>query len=417
MGNSTPESIYGDPMAKALFLSLPLHGHTNPSLPLVRELVERGEEIVYFSSDAFSAKIEQTGARYRPYQNAFLRDIRNLPERMEELSWLLMSTTSELLGHELDSFRAEQPDYLLHDSVAPWGQWVAELLDVPVITSITTFAFNRRVLAFGMAHGVRPKSARLLLSKVRHVIRALLLRRQLRRQYGVRGPELMDLMSARSDLNVVYTSRAFQPCAETFDESYQFIGPSIAPRTEPVDFPWEQVRNPVVVYVSLGTLFNTDTAFYRNCFEAFGGEDYQVILSIGTNLSVESLGAAPPNFIVQTDVPQLEVLQRAAAFVTHGGMNSVSESLSFSVPVVVIPQMSEQEIVGRRVEELGAGLYLSKNEVTAQNLRRSVRQLLAKDSFRRKAALINRSFQAAGGIPHAADAIQAFTRQRCRRTV
>ena len=42
-------------MAKALFLSLPLPGHTNPSLPLVRELVARGDEIIYYSAAAFAA--------------------------------------------------------------------------------------------------------------------------------------------------------------------------------------------------------------------------------------------------------------------------------------------------------------------------------------------------------------------------
>jgi UDP:flavonoid glycosyltransferase YjiC (YdhE family) len=60
-------------MAKALFLSLPLHGHTNPSLPLVRELVARGDEIVYYSADTFAPTIEESGARYRPYRNAFVR--------------------------------------------------------------------------------------------------------------------------------------------------------------------------------------------------------------------------------------------------------------------------------------------------------------------------------------------------------
>ena len=52
-------------MTKALFLGLPLHGHTNPSLPLVRELVGRGDEVVYYSADPFAARIEQTGARLR----------------------------------------------------------------------------------------------------------------------------------------------------------------------------------------------------------------------------------------------------------------------------------------------------------------------------------------------------------------
>jgi UDP:flavonoid glycosyltransferase YjiC (YdhE family) len=67
---------------KALFFSLPLHGHTNPTLPLVRELTERGDQIVYYSTPAFAAKIEQAGASYRPYGNAFLGDLQRLPERL-----------------------------------------------------------------------------------------------------------------------------------------------------------------------------------------------------------------------------------------------------------------------------------------------------------------------------------------------
>jgi Glycosyl transferases, related to UDP-glucuronosyltransferase len=175
-------------MTKALFLGLPLHGHTNPSLPLVRELVGRGEEVVYYSADPFAARIEHSGARYRPYRNAFLADITRLPERMDELSWLLMETTADILDRELDAFRAERPDYVIADSVAPWGQWVGEVLGVPVVTSVSTFAFNRHVLAFAASHGVRPKSAKLLLSKIRYIYKALRLGRRLSRKYGVRGP-------------------------------------------------------------------------------------------------------------------------------------------------------------------------------------------------------------------------------------
>src|SRR5580765_5493381 len=142
-------------MAKALFLSLPLHGHTNPSLPLVRELVARGDDVLYYSTGAFAAKIEQTGARYRPYRNAFLADITQLPERLEELSWLFMQVSEDLLAHELEALRAERPGYLIADSIAPWGQWLGEALGVPVVTSVSTFAINRKVLTYAVSHGVR----------------------------------------------------------------------------------------------------------------------------------------------------------------------------------------------------------------------------------------------------------------------
>ena len=262
-------------------------------------------------------------------------------------------------------------------------------------------------MKYAFAHGVRPKSASRFLSKLRYMVKASLVRRQLIRRYGVSGPGIMGSVPGSSGLNIVYGSRHFQPCAATFDDRFLFVGPSSAPRGESVAFPWERVTHPVVVYVSLGTLFNADAAFYRNCYEAFRGEDYQVILSAPL---CRPLGPAPPNFIVQANVPQLEVLQRATAFVSHGGMNSVNESLSHGVPLVVIPQMGEQMIIGRRVEELGAGLYLAKEEVTADKLREAVRRLLADRRFREQAARVRQSFQTAGGVARAADAIRAFTR-------
>jgi MGT family glycosyltransferase len=247
-----------------------------------------------------------------------------------------------------------------------------------------------------------------VLSKFRHISKALWLGRRLRRQYGVRGPGITGLVFGRSDLNIVYTSRLFQPFAETFDDRFQFVGPSVTPPAE-VAVPTEGEQP--VVYVSLGTLFNADPSFFRNCFEAFGRMDIRVVMSIGSNVSEAGLGPVPLNVSVQPYVPQLEVLRRASAFVTHGGMNSVSESLYYGVPLVVVPQMGEQEVVGRRVEELGAGLYLAKAEATADRLRESVQQVLAEGRFRDQARVVRQSFRTSGGVARAADAIAAFTRQ------
>ncbi len=156
-------------MSKALFLSLPLSGHVHPSLPVVRELTRRGDAVTVYSTERYATEFEQAGATFRPYREPFLNDLSQLPAQTHELSWLLMRTAANVLDQELDAFRDERPDYVIADSVAPWGQWVGRMLDVPVVTSVSTFAFNRHVMAFGVAHGVRPKSARLVLSKLRHI--------------------------------------------------------------------------------------------------------------------------------------------------------------------------------------------------------------------------------------------------------
>ncbi|CAN5662510.1 glycosyltransferase [soil metagenome] len=396
-------------MPTALFLSLPMHGHVNPSLPLVQELVGRGHEVVYYSDDPFAAQVGQTGARYRPYGARCLSDLGGVAARLDELPWLLTRTAASILATHLTAFREERPDYVITDSLAPWGQWAGEILRVPVVTSVSTFAFNRHVLSAGVAQGVRPKSVRRLLVKFRSMSRAFLLGRQLRRLYGARGPGLLGTVLGRSDLNIVYTSRSFQPCADSFDGRFHFAGPLGTARSESGSFPWDQVRHPTVVYVSLGTLFNTEAAFYRDCFEAFAGQACQVILSTGSEVSTSSLGDVPPNFIVQAHVPQLEILRRASAFVTHGGMNSVSESLYHGVPMVVIPHAGEQAIVGRRVEALGAGVYLEKEHASPERLREAVRAVTQDQSFRDRAAAIRRSFLETAGASGAADAILAYT--------
>jgi MGT family glycosyltransferase len=396
---------------KALFLSLPLHGHTNPALPLVRELTRGGDEVVCYSNPLFAGKIEQAGALYRPYRHAGLAEMKRLPERMEELSVLLMQATGETLRTQLEEWRALRPDYLIADSVAPWGHWAGKLLGVPIVTSVPTLAINRHVMSYGVSRGVRPKSAGTFFAKLRNLVKASGIRRQIQREFKVDGPGVIASVSGRSGLNFVYTSRYFQPCAESFDETFHFIGPSAAERGEADGFPWDRVRAGRVVYVSMGTLFNENAAFYRTCFEALRGEDCQVILSTGANVALSDLGAPPDNFIVRPYVPQLEVLARAAAFVSHGGMNSANESLMRGVPLVVIPQMGEQHIIGKRVEELQAGLVLSNAEAGTARLRHSVRRLLDEVQFREGAARVRESYVSAGGVARAAELIRGFTRR------
>jgi len=396
-------------LMKALFLGLPLHGHTNPALPLVRALVARGHEVLYVSTDTFADRIREAGARFRPYRNAFLSDLRQLPDRLDALAWLLMRTTGELLAEELDELRGERPDYVITDSVAPWGHWIGEALNVPVVTSVTTFAINRQVLASAFARGTRPTSARLLLSKLRYMARASILGRRLRWRFGVRGTGIMRLAFGYSDLNIVYTSRLLQPCADTFDDRFLFIGPTIRPPEGDARFGWHERAHGPLIYVSLGTLFNAQPAFYQRCFEAFRDAPVRVLMAIGTAIPAGSLGPPPANVIVQASMPQVEVLRSASVFVTHGGMNSVSESLSAGVPMLVIPQTGEQELVARQVEVFGAGLVLDKTRVTAAGLLETAQRLLDDGSFRRQCATLQRSFQEAGGTSRAADAIVAFT--------
>ena len=68
-------------------------------------------------------------------------------------------------------------------------------------------------------------------------------------------------------------------------------------------------------------------------------------MSIGSKIDPASLGVIPNNFIVRPHVPQLEVLRRADLFITHGGMNSVSEGCWYGVQMIVLPQVGDQVVI------------------------------------------------------------------------
>ena len=131
--------------------------------------------------------------------------------------------------------------------------------------------------------------------------------------------------------------------------------------------------------------------------EAFRETPYQVILSMGTNS--ECFGDLPDNIQVYESVDQMAVLSISDVFLTHCGMNSVSEGLYFQVPLILFPQTPEQGAVAKRTEELGAGIHLQSIE--PHEIVQAVNEILQNRTYKDNAAKISQSFQACGGAKEA----------------
>ena len=123
-----------------------------------------------------------------------------------------------------------------------------------------------------------------------------------------------------------------------------------------------------MVYISIGTILKGGENFFRACLEAFEKEKVTVVLSVG-NFDISRLKHIPENFVIRNRVPQITVLKQASLFITHGGMNSVSEAMVHGVPMLVIPFVSDQPVNARQVEKLGLGKVLEYKTITAKALR------------------------------------------------
>lgn len=396
-------------MPTFIFFNIPAHGHTNPTLPVVQELVRRGARVIYYSTETFRARIESTGALFRSYGVDRDPDPRQFDGVFQAMCGLLEAGET-IIPAILDSVRDEKPDLILYDSMCVWGKQIAQLLGRPAICSCSLFYMgtkNRRSVPRNIiSPGAMLRGVPGLLAGLMRYRRAA---NRIHRTYGVPSPAPLDFFGNPGDMTLVYTSRYFQLGAERLGGDFKFVGPSIAPRREDSGFPLAWLDGAAVIYISLGTIFNRHPDFYRACLKAFGDTSYRVVMSVGDRINTEVLGAIPDNFLVYPSAPQLAVLEKAGLFITHGGMNSASESAWFGVPMLVVPQGGgDQPFVAGRVEQLGAGLALDPRRVTAPMLRQAAEKVIGEPAFRRLSQKIGESFRAAGGYRRAADEIFAF---------
>ena len=386
-------------MATIVFFCIPAHGHTNPTLNVVRELTARGHRVVYYSYDEFREKIEDAGAEFISC-NGNDAQLHLTKEEGAKIgadlalsTRVLVDTTLSLDAPVCRAMERLRPDCIVADSMAVWGKAVAKKLGIPFVCSTTTFAFNKESAKI-MPHSLRETLSMILsLGKVNAQVKRL-------RQAGYPVKSVLDLIGSDESVpTVVYTSPLFQPCAETFPEHFAFVGPSIRPARSQVAKTGEKL-----VYISMGTVNNDMLPLYRACVQAVKGTLWQVILSVGDQVDREELGTLPDNVAVFSSVDQIAVLQKADVFLTHCGMNSASEGLYFGVPLVMLPQTSEQSGVAARAEQLGAGLRLRKT--TPDAIRAALEKAMDDPSYRENAEKIGASFRASGGAKAAADCIE-----------
>jgi MGT family glycosyltransferase len=405
---------------KILVFNVPAHGHVNPTLPIVRELVSRGERVAYYLTDEFEPQIRHTGAEFRCIEDMQWgsgpplgvtamgqTDPAIRRQMMAAFFPRMMAGGLRLVPRLVDRVRAEDADCVVYDFFCPWGRALAGILGLPAVAFVPSYAMTEdfplvRRLSSIFKEQTSPEAEEAI-SDFRDVSR------QLHDRYGLVPLGLTEMFTPAEALNIVTLPRLFQPDADALDERYVFVGPSISPRTNASGFPLERLVGNPTLYVSLGTVFNANPEFFDACLEAFADTNWQVVLSVGTRTDPSTFVQIPDNFLVRPHVPQLEVLEHTSLFITHGGMNSVMEAIYYGVPMVVVPQQPEQAMTAARVAELGLGVaLLEPGRVTAGALRDAVAAVSGDADYRSRLAHMQQAARDAGGYLRAADAIQQF---------
>jgi MGT family glycosyltransferase len=367
-------------MSRVVFLNVSAGGHIIPTLGLVKELLHRGEEVIYYEIPQYQAEIEALGATFRAYP-----EIENTLPELDSNEFTLVPvltwTAREMLPWVLESIRADKPDYIIHDSLCLWGKIAAQLLNIPAINSISTAAFNRQSLS---DCPIISQQLPLLFSEESLNMKYFSqLEQELRETYHIPQMDLIDVFSNLEPVNICYLPRELQPYIEKFDDTFHFVGPCDPVRASEFDFSLEQLSDDQLILISFGNIHDPGIEFYQNCIEAFKDIDVQVLMVISSFTDIEKLGNIPTNFIVQKTgtIPQLKILERTSLFIMHGAGGGAREGVWYSVPMIAVPQTYEQYIISQQIEAQGVGICLHPTVINVEILRETAIKILEDSSF------------------------------------
>lgn len=195
----------------------------------------------------------------------------------------------------------------------------------------------------------------------------------------------------------------------TFHYTAPFIDPELRKQT---NFPWNKLDRKPLIYASIGTLQHSVDNIYYKIARACVGVNCQLVMSLGKNNKGIRIDNLPTNAIVVNYAPQLELLEKASLCITHAGINTTLECLSYGVPMVAIPIANDQPGIAERIKWTGTGKVLNRRSKIFQ-LNQAIKEVLQNNIYRKNALKMQQSIQEINGVKVAADIIEKATASLC----
>ena len=412
------------------FFSSPVPGHLLPMASIAKQMLERGERVIYFTIPDAAPFLEKMGIPTQSFGEV------SFPYGSWPTAWKGVSSTvgaiaalKTILIHrkiaassckELPHlFRKHSITHLVIDQNQFQGRTIAEFCGLPFIHVTCTVPMNHsQDFNFGpVSESWSPLNGRFnFLKRLRNRLAflsidismlpvtlstlPLLLRKSLPLRLRLRQTfcESLTIVGLTPSLNWSWTPKELtyvgslipnQPSAETqVAESKPFI------------------------YVSLGTISTGLDWLYTEITEALEELDVEFVVSRGQWLG----GSAEPRkhrhgLSVQF-ANQLETLKRASLFINHAGINSVVESLSLGVPLLLLPITNDQPGMAARAESAGVAVTLDRSHWKKQHLKNVIEKMLQDPSLRSRAIEVQNEIAALGGASRAAQLIVEWARHK-----
>lgn len=345
-----------------MFISLPVPGHVNPQLNLCKEFSLRNVNIIYYTFEKFFEKFDGIdNIELRKYPDSFfdyyneLADDIKLQAQFVNMIYVFYTFTEHILPFMMEEVKNEKPDLIICDTLAIWSKVVARHYQIPYIYFVSSFMGDKIMMkntpsfTFSLI-----KSAAFSIPRIIKISSIL---SRLEKQYGKVVDKPWNIMEHEGKYTMVVTSKEFHPGGGAYPDNVKFVGPAFVDHNEIVD-----EKN--IIFISLGTICFSDT-FWDTCIKATMDLGYQVVASFAGNKNNKITEKEYPDNVTVYENLSLEeyrnVLKKSVLFISHGGFNSISDSILYKTPLIICPAHAEQASNGRVVEFDGCGRLFIQN--------------------------------------------------------
>ncbi|WP_443945523.1 glycosyltransferase [Pedobacter sp. AW1-32] len=393
-------------MSKFLFVVPPFFGHISPTLSIGSSLIARGHEVKWIG-------ITSLAQVHVPQGGEFIFPEDDLQEYAEEIHRILLRQDDgpACSGPEVMKLALEEtyvpfarimmkglnkfvdhwkPDVIVNDCITFAGALCAHLKGIP---SVTTTPVPPDVM------GDTASSAPKIFEWQQNLIKGL------QQKIGIYED---GIFIHSHQLNMVFTSQEFAGFTEK-PAHMQFVGP-VKGRPNLAPFDWERLHKATTpkVFVSLGTLLvDIRAAFFQKLIDAFANQPVTIVAATNPDIFEHW----PDNFIVNGFVPQSELMPHMDAVICHGGFNTVNDTFSNGLPMLITPIAYDHFHTAKLIEQAGCGVSIRYKRLRVEDLRNTVFELLEDPKYRTAAEKIKNTFIQAGGNDKAVELLEDFAQQ------
>lgn len=391
-------------MKRALFCVVAEKGHINPTIAPAQWLRQMGFTVAFYAHGDVREQLTRAGfdlifgasEKRGPNQGAaFAEQVRDPVWLRRWIRTLLIENVSDEVERIRAAIRSFAPDVIVIDPLVYAAAIAAKLEDLPWVS---------------LSNSLNPVLDNTLDSELlRTVVELREERDALFASFG------MSETFRGCDVLSPHLTIAF--CTETFVGRHvagvHQVGPSMPQGKRGDECEMTSItRAPdaPLIYMSLGSQIYFQPRMYERVIDFASKRDVTLVLSIGEMAQKKLLGTLAANVHVTAYAPQLQLLSRARAFITHGGANSVMEALHFGVPMLVSPLCNDQFHQATFVERAGVGRAIDLHAATDAEVQHAMDDVLGSPSIRDRARQIAASYKV-DGARHAAELIASLTQR------